>query len=105
MADSPKPPAHLSKRMKAFWRRVVDDYALEPHHLELFRLACEALDRTEEARAVIAAEGAFVSTRNGVRAHPAIAVERDSRLAAARLFRELDLEGEPLPDPRPPRRA
>lgn len=31
--DLPPPPAHLSEAMAAWWRQVMADYALEPHHL------------------------------------------------------------------------
>lgn len=105
-ASLPAAPRHLSRRSKELWRSVLEDYELEIHHRELLRLALEALDRCEEARKAIAKDGPFVPTRSGrPAAHPALAVERDSRLAAARLLRELDLEGEPLPDPRPRRRS
>jgi hypothetical protein len=58
----------------------------------------------QEAGARLRKDGSYVEGRYGLRAHPAIAVERDSRQAYARLLRELDLDGEPGPDPRPPRR-
>jgi P27 family predicted phage terminase small subunit len=100
----PNPPEHLSDRCRKWWRAVMADYDLEPHHEHLLRLAAEALDRAEQARAEIAIHGITIETGDGGRkAHPAIAIERDSRLAFARLVRELDLDAETAPaTPRPP---
>ncbi len=64
-----------------------------------------AWDRAEEARDRLAKDGTYYTDRFGApKVHPAVAVERDARLAFMRAVRELDLDGEPLPDPRPPRR-
>ncbi len=72
---------------------TVAAFRLEPRELELLRLLCEALDRGEEARRVLADEGAYVDDRYGSRrTHPAVAVERDSRLAAVRLVAALDFD-------------
>ena len=100
----PNPPAHLSEAMKSWWRSVHADYALEPHHVHLLKLAAEALDRAEQAREIIAQEGITARTADGgSKAHPAIAIERDARTAAARLIRELDLDTEaPSTQRRPP---
>jgi len=99
-------PSHLSRASAAWWRRVVGTYALEEHHERLLTLAAEAYDRASEARETLAAEGTYFTDRFGTpKSHPATSIERDARLAFARLIRELDLDGEPLPDPRPPRRA
>jgi len=98
----PKAPAHLRLATRRFWNEVVRSWDLETHHLRLLALACEALDRCQEARERIALDGAFLEGRYGVRAHPAIAVERDSRLAAARLLRELDLDASAGAESRPP---
>src|SRR5687767_5180062 len=98
-------PRHLSKKAADLWRRVDRDYDLEDHHRRLLTLACEALDRCDRARETIAEVGEFYDDRFGApRAHPAVAVERDSRLAFARLMRELNLDDEAEPDARPPRR-
>ena len=98
-------PTHLAASTRAWWRSVMVDYQLEGHHQHLLTLGCEALDRAEEARKRLAEDGSFYTDRHGApKVHPAVAVERDARLSYARLLRELDLDGEPGPDPRPPRR-
>jgi P27 family predicted phage terminase small subunit len=82
--------------MLAWWRHVMATYVLEQHHVHLLQLACEAFDEAQQARAVLAKEGMTVANASGgIRSHPAIAVERDARLAFARLVRELDLDSEP----------
>jgi phage terminase small subunit len=97
-------PRHLSRTSRTWYRTVLADFDLEPHHIRLLQLAAEAWDRGQEARQLLAESGAVIADRFGVpRAHPAVAIERDSRIAFARLIRELDLDGEPGPDPRPRR--
>jgi P27 family predicted phage terminase small subunit len=102
----PTAPAHLRADTAKWWLEVVREYELEPHHVKLLTLAAEALDRAAQAREAIAKDGAYIPGRyeGTVRAHPAIVVERDSRLAFARLVRELGLDADPK-DSRPPRIA
>src|SRR5687768_5398032 len=101
--STPAAPQHLSEASRRWWRDIVRTYRLEPQHLRLLTLAAEAWDRGQEARERVAADGAYVTDRYGqTKAHPAIAVERDSRIAVARLVRELALADEP-PGARSPR--
>lgn len=91
-----KPPRHLRKLTKAWFRSVVESYLLEPHHLKVLTNACEALDRAAEAREAISKDGAYVKNRFGESTkHPALTVERDCWIVFARLLRELDLDVEP----------
>lgn len=102
----PKAPEHLAAPTRTWWRSVVETYVLEPHHVRLLTLAGEAWDRAQEARQTLEKSGAYFETRFGEpRVHPAVAVERDSRLSFARLLRELnlDLDAPPSEDGRPPR--
>ena len=40
-----KPPEHLSKHAKGFWRWAVSEYQLNEDDLHLLTMACEAMDR------------------------------------------------------------
>jgi phage terminase small subunit len=91
-SDRPSPPKHLSVASRRLWREIVADYDLPPHALALLTAALEAKGRMDEARATVARDGAYVAGRFGLRAHPALAVERDSRIAFARLIREVGLD-------------
>jgi P27 family predicted phage terminase small subunit len=92
----PQPPAHLSPSAQQWWKTTVETYVLHEHHLRLLQLACEAWDRAQAARKQLEEEGLTVSGREGgMRPHPCIGIERDTRLAVARLVRELDLDTEP----------
>ena len=105
MSNLPKPPEHLSADAAAWWQSAVAEYDLGPHHLRLLQGACEAWDRQQQARVTIAEHGGltFSDERGVIRAHPAVAMERDARTAVARLIRELDLDGGPGSEaPRPP---
>jgi len=101
--DDLSPPSHLAKATQRWWLEVTKTYDLGSHHVKLLTLAAEAWDRAQQARKAIAADGAYSPDRFGQpRAHPALAVERDSRLAFARLIRELNLDDDHAPDSRPP---
>jgi P27 family predicted phage terminase small subunit len=105
MSD-PTPPGHLSRPAKKLWRTVIRDYQLDAHHLEMLSAALQAWDRMNEARELLAAEGVTYVDRFGApRKHPAVSIEENARTAFLRALRELDLDGEPLPDPRLPRRG
>jgi phage terminase small subunit len=99
-----KAPAHLQPATRAWFSHVVQDYVLELHHLRLLQLCAEAWDRCAQSREVLDREGlTFIDRWGCPRARPEVSVERDSRIAFARLLRELDLDIEPPPQPgRPP---
>jgi phage terminase small subunit len=101
--NRPSPPSHLSDAMKIWWRQVNIDFELAGHHLHLLRLCCEALDTAETARQALALHGTTHEDRNGiVRLRPEAALQRDSRLAAVRIIRELGLDVQPPASTRPP---
>jgi phage terminase small subunit len=84
---------------------VVAEFRLEQHHVRLLTLAAEAWDRGQEAREALTKEGlTFVDRFGQPHARPEVAIERDARIAFARLLRELALDVDPpADDARPPR--
>lgn len=105
-SKSPEPPSHLSAEAAAWWGKVAADYMLESHHWKLVQAACEAWDRCQQAREVLADQGlVFVDKHGQPRAHPAVAIERDARIAFARVLRELQLDVDAPAEARPPRPA
>lgn len=107
MVDHPKAPSSLGKTGRIFWRRVHATWGdFDARHLELLRMACEALDRAEQAREAIRRDGITVPTADGtsIKSHPALGVERDCRIGFARLMRELGLPETENLDPRIPRK-
>ena len=81
------PPEHLSPAMRAWWDSILVEVDLEPHRLRLLQLACEAWDRCNQARDALAEHGSltYLSKDGDPRPHPCIAIERDARIAFARL--------------------
>jgi P27 family predicted phage terminase small subunit len=99
-------PKHLSSRSKRIFRTIATDFELdaEPHAIALLAMACEAVDRAEQARTVLSREGlTYMNARGEPRSRPEVAVERDSAMRSARLFRELSLDASDYVDNRPPR--
>lgn len=71
------------------------DYELAGHHIKLLTLAAQAWDRAEQARQILDTEGlTYLDRYDNPKTRPEIAVERDSRIAFARLLRELSLDVE-----------
>lgn len=105
MATTQRPPAHLSKPTKDWWKLVATDYSLEEWQLRTLTAAAEAWDRGAEAREQVTKDGLQVFDRfNQAKVHPLLAVERDCRLAFVRCVRELALEVDDEPgEARPPR--
>jgi phage terminase small subunit len=97
-----QPPKHLRPETAAWFASVTKEYELDSHHVRLLTKACEAWDRSEQAREAMAKHGMTYEDRFGApRARPECAIERDSRLAFARLVRELRLDVAPPPESRP----
>ncbi len=99
-----RPPKHLRTPTRRWYAQICELFELESHHLRLLLLACETWDRVLEAREGLAEHGLlFVDRFGSPKPRPEVAIERDGRLAFARLMREIDLDAEPPADTRLPR--
>jgi len=99
-----KPPKHLRKTTQLWFKSVVSDYELEPHHLKLLTLAAEAWDQAQTAREVLDEQGqTFVDRFGQPKERPEVGILNAARIAVARLLRELALDAEPPADSRPTR--
>src|SRR4029453_8824597 len=91
-----KAPSHLRPATRAWWTHVHTNWRLEEHHSRLLTMACEAWGSACQAREILAKDGILLGGRQGgARPHPAVAIERDARIAFARLVAQLNLDGEP----------
>ncbi len=92
-----KPPTHLGTHGRRLWRDIQAAYGIaDPGGLALLRVAAEALDRTQAARERIGLDGATLTDKGTIRAHPLLAVERDARAQVIQALKALNLDLEPL---------
>ena len=98
-----KAPKHLRAPTRRWFEQILTDYELESHHVMLLTLAAEAWDRHLQAREAINEHGAtFVNRHGDIKPRPEVSLENNSRIAFARLMRELNLSEAPPDDRRPP---
>lgn len=99
-------PSHLTPEAARWWRELVAEYSIaDPAGFLLLQTAMEAFDRMQQARRAIAEDGLLsAGSKRQARAHPLLAVERDSQKALLAALKSLNLDLEPLRD-RPGRPA
>ena len=86
-------PSFLSKKARTWLNGLIKSYVFESHHEQLAIQAAECLDRIEQARNCIKDQGLIVSTKDGgVKANPAVNIERDNKILFCRIVRELGLD-------------
>jgi phage terminase small subunit len=81
--DIPKPPATLSKKSAAYFKKFIDDYEVEDSHVEVLIRVCESMDRADQAAAGLKKHGSLMTKdRFGCeRSHPLVQIERQARAA------------------------
>ncbi|YBV97104.1 P27 family phage terminase small subunit [Phyllobacteriaceae bacterium JZ32] len=101
-----KIPQHLRENTQKFFAATLESHDLEDFQVRTLILACEAYDQAEAARETIDKDGFTYPDRFGKpRERPEVAIYHRSRLAWAKLMRELCLDGASPEDTRTPRTA
>ena len=100
-------PDHITGTTLEWCKSVLEHFVLEPHHVRLLILAAESWDQNVLARSVLEREGfTFLDRFDQPRPRPEVAIARDCKISFCRIVRELDLDGEVVPDSkRPPELA
>jgi len=97
-------PKHLKGEPLEFYKSVVADFEIEPHHQKLLTMACDCLQRVIDARADIAKSGATFKDRYGqLKQSPSCKIEVDNKILFARLIREMQLDVDEPDEVRIPR--
>ena len=83
MTNTPKPPATLSKKSAAYFKKFIDEYEIDEAAIEVLIRTCESMDRADEAALALKAHGSLITLdRFGCeRAHPLVMIERQARAA------------------------
>lgn len=88
-----KPPSNLQVATRTWWHAVMSEYVLQDHHVQLLNLACIALDRARQARAVLDKDGlTFLDRFARPCARPEILIERGAVAQFEKLVRALGLD-------------
>ncbi len=92
-------PKDLQPATQKWVNYCMKSWNIDQHYERILILAAQAWDRCQQARGEIQKDGITIKDRySAIKVHPAVAIERDSRLAFARLIRELQLDSEPPPE-------
>jgi len=88
-------PSQFRGEIKKFYRDVVEMYDLEPHHIRLLKLCCEALQRAETAQAVLDAQGLTYEGPSGPRLRPEVKAKEQAERNAMAMIKQLGFDVEP----------
>lgn len=90
------PPRPLGTHGAALWASVTGEYDIsDSGGVEMLTLACQALDRAEDLRGRIDADGSIIETADGaLRDHPALRHELAARAFVVKTLKVLGLSFE-----------
>ena len=102
MKTAPDAPKDLSTTAKAWWKTLVNDYAIEGNDsagIFLLEVALRAFDQMRIAEASIVEHGQVSPDKNGqLRPNPSCVILRDSRAAMLSAMKSLNFDLEPKRD-------
>jgi hypothetical protein len=100
------PPRPLGLHGTKLWESIHREYAIhDAGGVEMLASACASLDRAEQLRECIDAEGPLIRIKGGLRDNPLLKHELAARAFVVRTIQKLGLNFEPLLTPgRPPGR-
>lgn len=81
----------LGARGRSFYLDVTTEFEMDRAERELLAQVCRLLDRLDELRAAIAADGLMVESSRGASVNPAVGEERQCSLALGRLLAQLQV--------------
>ncbi len=86
-------PTTLSDRSLRIWRDLIPRRAKSPERRTMIQVALECLDRADQAREKIDADGLVFKTESTgtVHVHPLLKTEKDSRALFAKIWGQLGL--------------
>ena len=91
------PPQTLRDAGATLWRSIMAEYAIaDSGGRAILEQACASADRAAECAAIIAEQGAVISTKHGLKDHPLLRHETAARGLVGRLLTRLGLDVEPL---------
>jgi hypothetical protein len=91
------PPPTLREPGATLWRSIMTEYGItDSGGRAILELACASADRAAECAAIIAEQGAVISTKHGLKDHPLLRHETAARALVGRLLTRLGLDVEPL---------
>jgi len=87
-----KPPRKLGRHGTQLWKNILRGYVIDDvADIETLALACEQLDRAQECREQIDADGVVIRTKHGLKDHPLLKIELAARSYVSRAMQRLGL--------------
>ncbi len=95
MHGYPKPDKAWHKKVKAFYRKILNEWQIESDGFETFVGTCVSLQRCYQCREQLAKDGITFTTSTGqIKAHPMISSEQKYFAAFMAGMKHLSLEDE-----------